>query len=66
MDVITSAEIIFLAQACAVIAIVAIVTAFIEGPATRWYQRWHYFKDLDWRQVPPPNYRCSRGGREYW
>jgi hypothetical protein len=19
-----------------------------------------------WRQVPPPNYRCSRGGREYW
>ena len=66
MDVITSAEIIFLAQACAVIAIVAIVAAFIEGPAMRWYQRWQYFKDLDWRQVPPPNWRCSRGNKDFW
>jgi uncharacterized membrane protein len=20
----------------------------------------------NWRQVPPPNWRSSRGGREYW
>ena len=66
MDVITSAEIIFLAQACAVIALLALVTAFVEGPATRWYRRWKNYQDQDWRQVPPPNVRCSRGGREYW
>ena len=66
MDVITSAEIMFLAQACAVIALLALVTAFIEGPATRWYRRWQMFKDQDWRQVPPPNWRSSRGGREFW
>jgi hypothetical protein len=23
-------------------------------------------KDLEWRKVPPPNVRCSRGGREFW
>lgn len=23
-------------------------------------------KDYDWRWVPPPNWRSSRGGRDYW
>jgi peptidoglycan/LPS O-acetylase OafA/YrhL len=66
MDVINPAELWFLVQMCGVIALLALVTAFIEGPATRWYRRWKHYKDLDWRQVPPPNVRCSRGGREYW
>jgi hypothetical protein len=66
MDVISPAEIWFLVQMCGVIALLALGTAFIEGPATRWYRRWKHYKDLDWRQVPPPNVRCSRGGREYW
>ena len=22
--------------------------------------------DQDWRKVPPPNWRSSRGGRDYW
>jgi hypothetical protein len=32
--------------------------------------RWRRFNkkkfDESWRQVPPPNWRSSRGGREYW
>jgi uncharacterized membrane protein len=43
-----------------------IVGAFLEGPPTRWYRRWKHQQDQDWRQVPPPNWRSSRGGREYW
>jgi peptidoglycan/LPS O-acetylase OafA/YrhL len=66
MDVINPAELWFLVQMCGVIALLALVTAFIEGPVTRWYRRWKQYKDLDWRKVPPPNVRSSRGGREYW
>ena len=32
----------------------------------RWLKGWQDFKDYQWRSVPPPNYRSSRGGREYW
>ncbi len=29
-------------------------------------RRWKTCRDYDWRSVPPPNVRCSRGGLEYW
>jgi len=29
-------------------------------------RRWKACKDYDWRWVPNPNVRCSRGGVEYW
>ena len=31
-----------------------------------WWKRRQYEAHYAWRKVPPPNYRCSRGGREYW
>ena len=23
-------------------------------------------RDYEWRHVPDPNWRCARGGKEYW
>lgn len=70
MDVIISAaspqEWWMLVKLCGVLAVFFVVCAFIEGPLTRLWRRHQRMKFLDWRQVPPPNWRCSRGGREYW
>ena len=33
---------------------------------TEWLSRWNRFMDYEWRQVPNPNWRSSRGGRDYW
>jgi hypothetical protein len=30
------------------------------------YQRIKAAKDYDWRRVPNPNVRSSRGGRDFW
>jgi hypothetical protein len=29
-------------------------------------KRWRELVDYEWRQVPNPNWRSSRGGRDYW
>jgi hypothetical protein len=31
-----------------------------------WWRRRKYEAYREWARVPPPNWRCSKGGREYW
>jgi peptidoglycan/LPS O-acetylase OafA/YrhL len=38
----------------------------IEWWLDRKFRRSSQRKIENWRQVPPPNWRSSRGGREYW
>ena len=70
MDVIISAaspqEWWWLAKACAWLAVIGVIGALIEGPLASLWRSWQHLKDQEWRSVPPPNYRSSRGGREYW
>lgn len=32
----------------------------------QWLKRWKAWRDYEWRWVPAPNWRSSRGGRDYW
>lgn len=66
LDAATPSEWWMLAKAFWVFAGVCVLGMLMEGPLTSMYRRWQSFKDQEWRQVPPPNYRSSRGGREYW
>jgi len=29
-------------------------------------RRWRAFRDYEWRRVESPNWRSSRGGRDFW
>ena len=31
-----------------------------------WWYRWRHYMIREWAHVPPPNWRCSRGGRDFW
>lgn len=37
---------------------------------TQWLIEWWYRQQTairyEWAHVPRPNWRCSRGGRDYW
>lgn len=70
MDVIisaaTPAEWWIMVKLCGVLAVFFAIGALVEGPLARMWRRYQRMKFQDWRQVPPPNWRSSRGGREYW
>ena len=62
----TPAEWWMLAKAFWLFAGLCVVGMLIEGPLTSMWRRWQYLKDQEWRSVPPPNVRCSRGNKDFW
>ena len=32
----------------------------------KWIQKLNSHFNYEWDRVPVPNWRCSRGGRDYW
>lgn len=53
------------------LAVILFILWFVHG-LIEWHRdrKWRSLMrnklDEDWRQVPPPNWRSSRGGRDYF